>query len=254
MTGPPAGDFDYNTHGGGYVLRRRTDPRIAAYVHAALGRARTVVNVGAGAGSYEPGDRRVVAVEPSARLRAQRPAGLAPAIGAVAEALPFPDDTFDAAMATVTVHHWSDLERGLGELRRVTRGPVVVLTFDPDVLGPHWIADYAPELLAFESRRMPAIDRVQAALGGSVTVTSVPIPADCVDGFVEAFYGRPECLLDPTVRKAQSAWGHIASDAAARAVDRLRADLVSGAWDRRHAALRYQPALVGSLRLVTAHP
>ena len=142
----PAGDFDYERAGAGYARLRRTDPRLAAHVHAALGEARTVLNVGAGAGSYEPEDRYVVAVEPSAAMRAQRPAGR-PAVDAVAEALPFDDDSFDAAMAMITVHQWSDLERGLAELRRVARGPVVILTFDPDAMLDFWLADYVPEVL-----------------------------------------------------------------------------------------------------------
>ncbi len=143
-----AGDFDYESGGTGYAVHRRTDPRIAALVHAALGDARTVVNVGAGAGSYEPIDRDVTAVEPSEAMRRQRPAHLAPAVDAVAEALPFPDGSFDAAMAMVTIHQWPDAERGLRELRRVSRGPVVILTFDGDALDEFWLAEYAPELIA----------------------------------------------------------------------------------------------------------
>lgn len=254
MTASTAGDFDYETHGGGYAQRRRTDPRIAAFVHAALGDARTVVNVGAGAGSYEPLGRCVVAIEPSARMRAQRPAGHAPAVAAVAEALPFADGAFAAAMATNTVHQWTDLERGLSELRRVSRGPVVVLTFDGDAFDRNWLVEYVPELVAFERRRMPAIDRVVAALRGTTVVTPVPVPADCRDGFIEAFLGRPECFLDPMIRRAQSPWGLIRPEIVDRAVAQLRADLVSGAWDRRHAALRLQNEFIGALRLVTAFP
>ena len=162
-----AGDFDYETHGTGYAVRRRTDPAIAAYVHAGLGSARTVLNVGAGAGSYEPEDRHVVAVEPSAAMRAQRGRHLAPAIDARAEELPFDDDAFDAAMATVTVHQWSDSMRGLREMRRVTRGPVVVLTFDGTALDRFWLAEYAPELMVAERRRYPLIESICDALGDS---------------------------------------------------------------------------------------
>ena len=195
----PAGDFDYERAGAGYARLRRTDPRLAAHVHAALGDARTVLNVGAGAGSYEPEDRYVVAVEPSAAMRAQRPAGR-PAVDAVAEALPFDDDSFDAAMAMITVHQWSDLERGLTELSRVARGPVVILTFDPDAMLDFWLADYVPEVFEAERPRMPTL----SALGGEAS--AVPIPLDCVDGFIEAYYGRPEAFLDPEIRAAQSAW------------------------------------------------
>jgi SAM-dependent methyltransferase len=150
-----AGDFDYDTLGAGYTGVRRPDPQIAAQIHAALGGARTVLNVGAGAGSYEPTDRHVVPVEPSATMRAQRPAHLAPALNAVAGALPFDDDSFHAAMAVLTVHHWPDADAGLRELRRVTSGPVVILTFDGSALEDFWLNDYAPELIAAERRRYP---------------------------------------------------------------------------------------------------
>jgi ubiquinone/menaquinone biosynthesis C-methylase UbiE len=249
-----AGDFDYETHGAGYAVQRRTDPRIAAHVHEALGDARTVINVGAGAGSYEPADRAVTAVEPSASMRAQRPAHLSAAIDATAENLPFPDDGFDAAMATVTIHQWSDTDRGLRELRRVSRGPVVILTFDGDALDLLWLADYVPELIAAERRRYPAIEHVRQVLGGVTSVFSVPVPIDCVDGFTEAYYARPERFLDPAVRRSQSAWGFVDQAAIDRTADRLRADLASGEWDRRYGHLREQPHFVGSLRLITALP
>jgi SAM-dependent methyltransferase len=249
-----AGDFDYETGGGGYAGRRQTDPRIAAMVHAALGDARTVVNVGAGAGSYEPDDREVTAVEPSASMRAQRPAHRSVAIDAVAESLPFGDDSFDAAMAMVTIHQWPDSDAGLRELRRVGRGPVVVLTFDGEALDRLWLAEYAPELIAVERTRYPAIDHVRAVLGGGTSVTEVPIPIDCVDGFTEAFYARPEQFLNPMVRQAQSAWGFISVADADRSVARLRAALESGEWDRQHGALRTQPEFVGALRLIAALP
>ncbi|MEU4217394.1 class I SAM-dependent methyltransferase [Actinoplanes sp. NPDC026623] len=245
-----SGDFDYETRGHDYAAQRRPDPRIAALIHAALGPARTVLNVGAGAGSYEPADRYVLAVEPSARMRAQRPATAAPALDATAEHLPFDDDSFDAAMATVTVHQWPDPGRGLAELRRVARGPVAVLTFDGDALDRLWLAEYAPELMAVERRRYPPIATIAAAIGAGTEVIAVPIPIDCVDGFTEAYYARPERFLDPRVRAAQSAWSFVDDAAATRAVDRLRADLDSGAWDTRHGHLRAQPWFIGSLRLL----
>jgi SAM-dependent methyltransferase len=249
-----AGDFDYEAGGLGYAVQRRTDPRLAAYVHAALGEARTVVNVGAGAGSYEPIDRDVTAVEPSAAMRAQRPPHLSVAVDATAENLPFADDSFDAAMAMVTVHQWSDADRGLRELRRVSRGPVVILTFDGDALDRLWLAEYAPELVAAERRRYPPIEHIQRVLGGTSTVQVMPIPIDCVDGFTEAYYARPEMFLDPAVRRSQSAWGFIDDAATERTLSRLRGDLASGAWDRRFGSLRQQPEFVGSLRLITARP
>jgi SAM-dependent methyltransferase len=254
MTQALAGDFDYDTHGQGYARRRRPDPRIAAMIHTALGDARTVLNVGAGAGSYEPDDRYVLAVEPSAAMRAQRPPGAAPALAATAESLPFDDDAFDAVMATVTVHQWRDAARGLAEMRRVARGPVVVLTFDGDELERLWLAAYVPELVTAERRRYPPVATVAAAIGRSTEIIEVPIPIDCVDGFTEAFYARPEAFLDPQVRAAQSAWGFVTPAATQRAVDRLRADLASGAWQRRYGHLRTQPQFLGSLRLLVGHP
>lgn len=239
----PAGDFDYERSGAGYARLRRTDPRLAGHVHAALGAARTVLNVGAGAGSYEPEDRYVVAVEPSAAMRAQRPAGR-PAVDAVAEALPFDDDSFDAAMAMITVHQWSDLERGLAELQRVARGPVLILTFDPDAMLEFWLADYVPEVFEAERPRMPKL----SVLGGEAT--ALPIPLDCVDGFIEAYYGRPEAFLDPEIRAAQSAWEKTGVDVGP-GLTRLAEDLQSGAWDARYGDLRRRPEYIGSLRLIT---
>ncbi|HWO67053.1 MAG TPA: class I SAM-dependent methyltransferase [Umezawaea sp.] len=249
-----AGDFDHETNGSGYAVRRRTDPRIAAHVHAALGDATTVLNVGAGTGSYEPEDREVTAVEPSASMRSLRPAHLAPAIDATAEDLPFADDSFDAAMAAVTVHQWADTDRGLRELRRVSRGPVVVLTFDGDALDLLWLADYVPELMDAERRRYPAIDHIADVLGGTVDVVPIPIPADCVDGFSEAYYARPERFLDPAVRRSQSAWDFVDTDTIYRGVARLRADLDTGEWHHRYGEVAARPEFVGSLRLIVARP
>jgi hypothetical protein len=249
-----AGDFDYEAFGSAYATVRRTDPRIAEIVHRGLGSARTIVNVGAGAGSYEPGDRLVVAVEPSASMRSQRAPDAPPVLDATAENLPFPDGSFDAGMAMVTVHQWGTPEVGLRELRRVSRGPVVVLTFDGDALENFWLAGYVPELIAVERRRYPPIARITDALGGISTVAAVPVPIDCTDGFTEAFYARPERFLDPAVRRSQSAWGFVPSDAEQRAVERLRSDLESGEWDRLHGHLRQQPEFYGSLRVIVATP
>lgn len=250
----PAGDFDYERGGAGYSRQRRADPRIAALVHRALGPARTVLNVGAGAGSYEPEDRYVIAIEPSPAMRAQRPPERVPAIDGVAERLPLDDDAVDAAMAMVTVHQWRDVERGLQELRRVSRGPVVVLTADGDALHRFWLSAYSPEVIEVERGRYPAIGRITAALGGDCAVLPIPIPRDCVDGFSEAFYARPERLLDPAVRQAQSAWGFVADADEERAMSALRRNLDSGAWDRAHGHPRSTPEFEGSMRLIVASP
>jgi len=244
---------DYEQHGRTYGEHRRGDPRIAARIHAALGGARTVVNVGAGTGSYEPEDRWVLAVEPSATMRAQRPPGAAPVLDARAEALPFDDDAFDAAMACVTIHHWEPPQAGLRELRRVARGPVVVFTFDLDHV-PAWQDDHLGELLVVERPRFPSIADVAAALGGRTRVEPIPTPGDCIDGFFEAFWRRPEALLDPAVRGAQSAWTFVDEPTEERIVARLREALESGAWDAQYGALREQDELDGSLRLVVSDP
>jgi SAM-dependent methyltransferase len=249
-----AGDADYGAIGTSYARFRRPDPRIAARIGQVLGAARTVLNVGAGAGSYEPADRQVTAVEPSASMRAQRPAGLAAAVDAVAENLPFPDGCFDAAMTTFSVHQWGDLRAGLSEVRRVTRGPVVILTGDPRRLRRFWLAEYAPEVIDTEARRYPAVEALAEGLGGPVTTTVVPVPLDCTDGFNEAYYGRPEALLDPEARLACSAWSFVGAAVHDRFTRDLGRDLADGTWDARHGHLRTLPAFDGSLILVISQP
>jgi SAM-dependent methyltransferase len=240
---------DYEHHGRTYARHRRADPRIAARIHAALGDAQTVLNVGAGAGSYEPDDRWVLAVEPSATMRAQRPPGAAPAIDARAEALPFDDGAVDAAMACVTIHHWEPPAAGLAELRRVARGPVVVFTFELGAL-PAWQQEHLHEGLVVERPRFPAIEDVAAALGGRTRVERIPTPGDCADGFFEAYWRRPEALLDPAVRASQSMWALLEPGVEQRIVARLSDALGSGAWDREHGHLRTMDSFDGALRLV----
>ena len=247
-----AGDADYGQIGGAYAQYRRPEPRIARLIEDALGDARRVLNVGAGAGSYEPVDRTVVAVEPSTSMRAQRPPHLPGAIDAVAEHLPFPDDHFDAAMATFTVHQWPDFRAGLREMRRVARGPVIVLTCDPNRVRDFWLNDYAPTVLETEARRYPAIGDIVAALGGRADVRAVPIPLDCRDGFNEAYYGRPERLLDPAARLACSAWGFVEPPVVDMYIEHLGRDLSAGVWDHSFGYLRTQSEFAGSLRLIVA--
>jgi ubiquinone/menaquinone biosynthesis C-methylase UbiE len=246
----PAGDHDYEQRRQ-YSQYRQTDPRIEKLVHDALGQSRSVVNVGAGAGSYEPLDRHVIAIEPSLSMRSQRPPERVPAIDAIAENLPLDDDSVDAAMAMITIHQWTDGERGLAELVRVARQRVVILTFDGDALDRFWLADYSPELITAEARRYPKISRVCELLGRAAA-HEVPIPIDCSDGFTEAFYARPEAFLNPEVRAAQSAWSFVDESDVSTAIGKLNADLTSGAWDERFGSLRSQPEFVGSLRLIVA--
>jgi SAM-dependent methyltransferase len=224
----------YDTIGATYTATRRTEPRIAAQVWAALGDARTVLNVGAGTGSYEPPGRDVTAVEPSAVMRAQRPAGAAPCVAATAENLPFEDGSFDAAMAFATIDHWRDPIAGLRELRRVARR-VVVFTkdfSDPDLF---WLnRDYLPEVADLVTGR-PSLTDLARELGARVD--PVPIPWDCADGFYEAYWRRPEAYLDEQVRRGMSIWARVGPAAEQRAVHDLRADLTSGRWTERNRHL-----------------
>ena len=242
----------YDTIGANYTATRRTEPRIAAQVWAALGDARTVLNVGAGTGSYEPADRDVTAVEPSALMRAQRPAGAAPCVAADAEHLPFADQSFDAAMAFATIHHWPDPIAGLREMRRVARR-VVVFTHDTSDAGwlhRFWLTrDYLPEVGDLRVGR-PSLTDLAGAIGARVE--PVLIPWDCVDGFFEAHWRRPEAYLDENVRRGVSVWSRVGADAEQRAVGDLRDDLASGRWAERNRDLVDLDAAELGLRLLVA--
>ncbi|MET7463350.1 class I SAM-dependent methyltransferase [Nonomuraea sp. NPDC005501] len=240
----------YDTIGAAYTVTRRTDPRIAARIWAALGDARTVVNVGAGTGSYEPPGRDVTAVEPSALMRAQRPADAAPCVAADAESLPFEDQSFDAAMAVSTVHHWRDPIAGLRELRRVARR-VVVFTCDDSDTGwrrRFWLTrDYLPEVAGLLAGR-PSLTEMADAIGARTE--PVLVPWDCADGFFEAHWRRPEAYLDDRVRRGVSVWARVGPEAERRAVRSLRDDLVSGRWAERNRDLVALDAAELGLRLL----
>jgi SAM-dependent methyltransferase len=241
----------YDSIGNTYTVTRRTDPRLAARVWAALGDAQTVLNVGAGTGSYEPSDRDVTAVEPSAVMRAQRPAGAAPCVAATAESLPFEDQSFDAAMAFSTVHHWQDPIAGLLEMRRVARR-VVVFQFDTSEESwrrRFWLTrDYLPEVAAFGVDR-PSLSAQARAIGARVE--PVLIPWDCADGFLEAYWRRPEAYLDDGVRRGISVWARVGPVAEQRAVRSLREDIASGLWaERNRELLPLESAELGARLLV----
>jgi SAM-dependent methyltransferase len=240
----------YDRIGLRYAQRRQPDERIAARIVRAFGDARTIVNVGAGAGSYEPTGRDVVAVEPSAVMIAQRLSGAAPVAQGVAEALPFPDDSFDAAVAVLTVHHWTDQTHGLAELRRVARRQVV-FTWNPDVLAAFWFTrDYLPEADALD-RGFADFPTTVASLAPA-RIETVAIPSDCHDGFYAAYWRRPEAYLDPSVRAGISGFSMIDEELTQRALGELAADLESGAWRRRNAALLDLDQLDLGYRLVIA--
>lgn len=246
--------FDYDSRGQSYSAVRQTDPHIAGLILGALGDSKTVLNVGAGAGSYEPGDRFVVAVEPSASMRSQRIAnGRNPAVNAKAGELPFDNDSFDAVMALLTVHHWPDLRKGLDEMKRVTGDRVLIMTYDPDSLDVFWNADYFPELVEVERSRYPKLQTITEHLGGNCGIISLPVPLDCKDGFQEAFYGRPEEFLRSEVRISQSAWSFLDEETHRACVDRLADALASGEWDRKHGHHRKLPFFNGALRLIVYH-
>ena len=243
----------YDAIGQGYATSRTADPRLAAVIHEALGDAQRIVNVGAGTGNYEPTDCDLIAVEPSSVMIRQRPAVASPAVQAMAEHLPFADSTFDAALAISTVHHWVDRARGLAELARVAPRRVVV-HWEPADATLHWIVDdYFPELAEIESIRGGGTSaEVASELGGRIDVRPFPVPIDFAEGSGGSFWGRPEALLDPTVRSAISMFALLDPDVVRRGVAKLAADLDSGRWDDRHGHLRSLATLDVGYRIIVS--
>ena len=237
----------YDVIGVNYADLRRPDPRIGAMVERALGDARSILNVGAGAGSYDPVGRTVTALEPSIQMIRQRAPSAASAVRGIAEALPFEDSSFDAAMGVLTVHHWSAKARGLAEMRRVARDRVVLVTFDPDHRGA-WLLDYFPGLAVLDDGQMPKIADYEHWLG-PIDIAPVPVPHDCTDGFLHAYWRRPRAYLDPKIRAAMSSFRALGDCAAALA--RLEDDLDSGAWQARYGALLDLETCDVGYRLVT---
>ncbi len=244
----------YDEIGEGYARTRREDPRLRRRIHAALGSARTIVNVGAGAGSYEPRDRYVLAVEPSDVMAAQRPAELAPAVRASAGALPLRDNSVDAAMAVLTTHHWDEeRERGVRELRRVARGPVVIVTCDPAVSAEMWLMrDYLPEVAELDHRIFPTLPQLADWLGGDIRIDVLPIAADTQDWTLGSFWAHPERVLDRDAREATSGFARMSRDVVERVVAAVERDLHRGARTARHGHLLDRDELDVGLRLVVA--
>jgi len=242
----------YDRIGTSYTRTRRTDPRIAAQINGALGDARRVVNIGAGTGSYEPADRDVVAVEPSPTMIAQRAADAAPVVRAFAESLPFRSDSFDAALAIFTVHHWRDTNRGLEELARVARRQVI-LSYDAIVEDGFWLVeDYFPEIAALDDGNRAYTSRAIAGVLAVRAIEPVLVPSDCIDGFAACYWNRPEAYVDPDVQAGISGIARLDPAVRERGTERLRADLASGAWDTRHGHLRALTELDVGYRLVLA--
>lgn len=246
----------YDEIGRRYSRRRRADPRIAAALWRALGDAEDVVNVGAGTGAYEPDDREVVAVEPSAVMIAQRAAGSAAVVQAAAEQLPLADNSVDAAMSVFSDHHWSDRRAGLQEMLRVARRRVVMLNADPWVATRFWLTrEYLPEFVDLVPARWRERGHWQRELRsvlGEVRLGVVPVPHDCLDGFYQAYWRRPHAYLELEVRDTISVFHRIDDEYVNRAVEHLRADLDSGDWQRRHAGLLARTHIDVGLRVVVA--
>lgn len=241
----------YDTIGRDYRTQRKADPRIAAAILGTLGRARSVVNVGAGVGSYEPTDRTVIAVEPSLTMIRQRSRSGAVAVRATAERLPLRDKCVDAAMAVLTLHHWHDVARGLQELRRVARDRIAILTYDPSSPGFWLTSEYFPNIAAKDRVQFPTIETISRELGGA-TVQPVAIPRDCMDGFLGAFWARPHSYLDPAVRSGMSAFANLTGTD--EGLDRLQRDLSNGEWQSRFGPLAENTELDIGYRLVVATP
>jgi SAM-dependent methyltransferase len=242
----------YDEIGRTYTATRRPDPRWEAAVWEALGDARSVANVGAGSGSYEPRDRTVVAIEPSREMIDKRPDGAARAIQAFAEALPLDDNSVDAATAIFTIHHWHDVRQGLAELKRVARERIVILTWDKSFVGRFWLTrDYLPEIDEWTADQLPPIGEIEVELG-RLERRPLPVPRDCQDGFLRAFWGRPEAYLQEHIRRNISQFNLVDPLAIERGIDRLRRDLASGEWDARNARLRTLDALDLGYVLLTA--
>ena len=242
----------YDRIGTSYTRTRRTDPRVAAQINAALGDSRRVVNIGAGAGSYEPADREVVAVEPSPTMIAQRAADAAPAVRAFAETLPFRGDSFDAALAIFTVHHWADTRRGLLELARVARRQVI-LSYDAIIEQDFWLVeDYFPEIAALDDDNRAYTSQAIGRVLDVQQVEPVLVPSDCIDGFAACYWNRPDAYVDPNVQAGISGIARLDPAVRERGTERLRADLASGAWDARHGHLRALTELDVGYRLIVA--
>jgi SAM-dependent methyltransferase len=240
--------------GRGYGAARGTDPRIAAGIEEALGDARTVLNVGAGTGSYEPHGREVVAVDPSKVMIDQRPAGSPPAFVGEAEDLPFFDDSFDAVMAVFSDHHWSDRAAGMREMLRVARKRVVVVNMDPALSERFWLTrDYLRCFLDLVPGPYLVPGHWAEELGallGEVDLTSVPVPHDCRDGFYQAYWRRPDAYLEAPVRDGISVFHALPAAKVGAAIEHLRRDLDAGSWDARNAELRALTELDLGLRIV----
>ncbi|EAL65475.1 hypothetical protein DDB_G0283975 [Dictyostelium discoideum AX4] len=241
-----------------YNVYRQPEPEISNLIHKAFGESKSILNVGAGAGSYEPKQGEngytITAVEPSASMRELRPKEFSVAIDAFVENLPFNNNQFEASMSTFSIHQWSNIEAGLKEMRRVTKNQVILLTCDPKLVQDFWLNEYAPGVLGAEAKRYPTIEKISEFLGGEIEVISIPLPLLCKDGFNEAYYGRPEMFLNPSARGSCSAWTFVDEPTRQSYLNHLKNDLESGEWDKKYSNLRTQSHYNGSLILIISRP
>jgi len=242
----------YETIGRGYAQRRREDPNLKSEIEAALAGAGTIVNVGAGGGSYEPAGSRVIAVEPSDVMVSQRPAGLGPAVRGLAQALPLATDSVEGAMAVLTLHHWHpDQQQGIREMRRVARGPIVVVSIDPVISNRMWLmADYLHEVAELDLQIFPAPAMIASWLGDKAEIRTLPIHRDTPDETLMSFWAHPERVLDEQARNATSGFARQSPEVVQRVVTAVKRDLESGAWEAKHGHLRALDAFDAGLRLI----
>jgi len=249
MVEDPAFDYDNKEHK--YSTVRKADARIQKYVEHGLQGMNTILNIGAGTGSYELDGKYIISVEPSEKMRLKRlELGRNPALNAKADSLPFDNNSFDATLAVLTIHHWPSLENGLKELVRVSKHKIVILTYDPEKLDLFWNIEYFPEVIRIEQKRYPALLKIQSIIGRVPNITNIKIPIDCTDGFQEAFYARPEEFLVKEVRQSQSAWGFLSNELENKYVEQLREELENGEWERKYGFHRTMQEFDGAYRML----
>ena len=243
--------FDYDKHGHNYSNIRQEEPKIAKVIHKELIDCQTILNVGAGAGSYEPKNKYLIALEPSVEMRKQRiKMKKSPAVIGASDSIPFDDNSFDCCMSILSVHHWKDMKKGINEMVRVSKKKVIIVTFDPEHLNDFWNFEYFPEVVEVERKRYPTINTLEKLFGKKLKIVKIPIPFNCKDGFQEAFYGRPEAFLHKEVRKSQSAWGFIDKKIENRIVKKLETELRNGEWDKKYGKYRKMKEFTCAFRML----
>jgi SAM-dependent methyltransferase len=243
--------FNYDELGHNYSNIRQEEPSILKIISEELMDCKTIINIGAGAGSYEPANKYIIALEPSMEMRKQRISNKKiPAINGKSDNIPFDNNSFDCSMSILSIHHWPDMEKGITEMMRVSKNKVLIMTFDPDHINDFWNYEYFPEVIEIERKRYPKIAFLEKVFNKSLKIIKVPIPFDCKDGFQEAFFGRPEAFLHKEIREAQSAWGFIDKETEERIEKKLEKELNTGEWDRKYGNHRKMKEFTCALRII----